>query len=201
MPGGAERPGAGQAADGRARPGSRPADQRPPSGPAPGSPSKLLSPVVRRLISEHGLDPTEIPGSGAGGRITRDDVLAAVERQATNGSGTNGTGSGPGVPATAAPATAADREAVAPAATRAVTAGPVPVAGAGDTVVPFTNIRRRTAEHMVRSILPCHCLVREILGLPEPAGRLHHQPVRRTVGAYGFRRARAKILKSDSSAP
>ena len=32
-----------------------------------------------------------------------------------------------------------------------VTAGPVPVAGEGDTIVPFTNIRRRTAEHMVRS--------------------------------------------------
>jgi len=32
-----------------------------------------------------------------------------------------------------------------------VPAGPVPVAGERDTVVPFTNIRRRTAEHMVRS--------------------------------------------------
>ncbi|MGA3220946.1 MAG: biotin/lipoyl-containing protein, partial [Acidimicrobiales bacterium] len=70
-----------------ARPGARPADQRPPSGPAQGSPSKLLSPVVRRLIAEHGLDPAAIPGSGLGGRITRDDVLAAVERQGPNGSG------------------------------------------------------------------------------------------------------------------
>ena len=34
---------------------------------------------------------------------------------------------------------------------RAVVPGPVPVAGEEDTVVPFTNIRRRTAEHMVRS--------------------------------------------------
>ena len=47
---------------GTPRPGSRPADQRPPSAPAQGGPSKLLSPVVRRLIAEHGLDPAEIPG-------------------------------------------------------------------------------------------------------------------------------------------
>ena len=64
------------------RPGSRPADQRPPSAPAQGGPSKLLSPVVRRLIAEHGLDPAEIVGSGAVEcRITRDDVLAADRRQ------------------------------------------------------------------------------------------------------------------------
>jgi 2-oxoglutarate dehydrogenase E2 component (dihydrolipoamide succinyltransferase) len=41
--------------------------------------SKVLSPVVRRLISEHGLDPATIKGTGAGGRITRSDVLALVE--------------------------------------------------------------------------------------------------------------------------
>jgi 2-oxoglutarate dehydrogenase E2 component (dihydrolipoamide succinyltransferase) len=130
---------------GPARPGTRPADQRPPSGPAPGGPSKLLSPVVRRLIAEHGLDPAEIMGSGAGGRITRDDVLAAVERQGGNGAAPNG--SSPAEPAR--PAVAPEREAAAPATV--VAAGPVPVAGERDTVVPFTNIRRRTAEHMVRS--------------------------------------------------
>ncbi|HME91849.1 MAG TPA: dihydrolipoamide acetyltransferase family protein, partial [Myxococcaceae bacterium] len=39
-----------------------------------------LSPVVRKLIAEHNLNPAEIRGSGAGGRITRDDVLAYLER-------------------------------------------------------------------------------------------------------------------------
>ena len=43
--------------------------------------------MVRRLIAEHGLDPSEIVGSGAGGRITRDDVLATIERQGSNGGG------------------------------------------------------------------------------------------------------------------
>jgi 2-oxoglutarate dehydrogenase E2 component (dihydrolipoamide succinyltransferase) len=133
-----------------ARPGARPADQRPPSGPAQGSPSKLLSPVVRRLIAEHGLDPAAIPGSGLGGRITRDDVLAAVERQGPNGSGAADAWAAPAPPD--GPAPAGQGAAPAPGGkAAAVPAGPVPVAGERDTVVPFTNIRRRTAEHMVRS--------------------------------------------------
>lgn len=140
------------------RPGSRPADQRPPSAPAQGGPSKLLSPVVRRLIAEHGLDPAEIVGSGAGGRITRDDVLAAIDRQGPNGAGRAteerpAEEAGPGVAQGQAPALAPARspDAGGGAVATVVTAGPVPVAGEGDTIVPFTNIRRRTAEHMVRS--------------------------------------------------
>src|SRR5262249_109210 len=42
--------------------------------------AERLSPVVRKLIAEHNLNPAEIRGSGAGGRITRDDVLAYLER-------------------------------------------------------------------------------------------------------------------------
>ena len=128
------------------RPGARPSDQRPPSAPTQGGPGKLLSPVVRRLIAEHNLDPAQIPGSGAGGRITRDDVLAVIDRQ-----GANGNGAVPGEPfAQVAPAPA--MAAMAEAPPRAVyAAAPSAQAGARDTVVPFTNIRRRTAEHMVRS--------------------------------------------------
>ena len=159
--GGGRRP-AGQSAPapakppvgGTPRPGSRPADQRPPSAPAQGGPSKLLSPVVRRLIAEHGLDPAEIPGSGAGGRITRDDVLAAIERQGSNGAGPaadDGAGEEASAGGTRGRVAAAAPEAAGAPAPSVVTAGPVPVAGEGDTIVPFTNIRRRTAEHMVRS--------------------------------------------------
>src|SRR5688572_13497423 len=39
-----------------------------------------LSPVVRRLLAEHTLDPLAIKGTGRDGRITRDDVLAHIER-------------------------------------------------------------------------------------------------------------------------
>ena len=137
------------------RPGSRPADQRPPSAPAQGGPGKLLSPVVRRLIAENGLDPTEIEGSGAGGRITRDDVLAAIDRKGPNGSEATSQASEATVDAPSgdgAPSRARSSRAEGPvAAASAVQAGPVPVAGQNDRVVPFTNIRRRTAEHMVRS--------------------------------------------------
>jgi pyruvate dehydrogenase E2 component (dihydrolipoamide acetyltransferase) len=135
------------------RPGGRPADQRPPSAPAQPGPAKLLSPVVRRLISEHGLDPATIPGTGAGGRITRDDVLAAIERQGSGGNGA-GTAAAPAEDLTAPSAAAAPAEALtAPSAapSPAVPSAPAVLAGERDTVVPFTNIRRRTAEHMVRS--------------------------------------------------
>ena len=44
---------------------------------------KPLSPVVRRLIAEHGLDPAAIKGTGANGRIARRDVLAVIGEQPT----------------------------------------------------------------------------------------------------------------------
>src|SRR5215831_21067719 len=40
-----------------------------------------LSPAVRRLAEEHVLDPTQITGSGMGGRVTRDDVLAFLAQR------------------------------------------------------------------------------------------------------------------------
>jgi len=133
---------------GPARPGARPADQRPPSAPSQAGPSRLLSPVVRRLIAEHGLDPAQIVGSGAGGRVTRDDVLAAISRQGPDG---NGAGALPaGATGLAGSADLAELPAGAQAP-KVTSSTPTPQAGERDTVLPFTNIRRRTAEHMVRS--------------------------------------------------
>ncbi len=107
----------------------------------------VLSPVVRRLINEHGIDPASISGTGAGGRITRNDVLAAVE-----GGGGGGATQAPAAPAPA-PAAAAPAPAPAPAAKAAPTPPKVVPATPGetDTAVPFNNIRKRTGEHMVRS--------------------------------------------------
>jgi 2-oxoglutarate dehydrogenase E2 component (dihydrolipoamide succinyltransferase) len=42
-----------------------------------------LSPIVRRLLSEHSLDPTSITGSGPNGRISRHDVETAIEKNAS----------------------------------------------------------------------------------------------------------------------
>ncbi len=102
---------------------------------APAGPPKLLSPLVRRLIEDHGLDPASIEGTGIGGRITRGDVEAVIDGQR---------GSAPARPA-AAPAGGA----AAPAAA----AAPAPRAGGPreDRVEALNRIRLRTGEHMVRS--------------------------------------------------
>jgi pyruvate dehydrogenase E2 component (dihydrolipoamide acetyltransferase) len=50
---------------------------RPPR-PTGKSGAAFLSPVVRRLLREHGLEPGAVTGSGEGGRVTRDDVLAVA---------------------------------------------------------------------------------------------------------------------------
>ena len=65
---------------------SAPADAPPPPSPqADGlerqSPTLELSPAVRKLLKEHGLDASQVTGSGKGGRITADDVLKHVELQ------------------------------------------------------------------------------------------------------------------------
>jgi 2-oxoglutarate dehydrogenase E2 component (dihydrolipoamide succinyltransferase) len=138
------------------------ASPQPPSEPTPaaaaaagaaasggdgGDGGLVLSPVVRRLIAEHDLDPTRIEGTGAGGRITRSDVLALIDRR----NGESGAGARQPAPTRTAPAAPTRTPAAAPAG-RPPTPPPVVAAeGERDTVVPFTNIRRRTAEHMVRS--------------------------------------------------
>jgi 2-oxoglutarate dehydrogenase E2 component (dihydrolipoamide succinyltransferase) len=109
----------------------------------------VLSPVVRQLVSEYDIDPTEITGTGKGGRVTRADVLAYIDRRAA------ASAAGP-TPATAPRAAAAPPAPLAPAGlpvagSEAVGQSYTPVAGPRDEVVPFTKIRRLTAEHMVRS--------------------------------------------------
>ena len=48
----------------------------PATGTVTGARDERLSPAVRRMLEQYGLDPARIPGSGRGGRITTDDVLA-----------------------------------------------------------------------------------------------------------------------------
>lgn len=105
-----------------------------PEAPAaPSGPPKLLSPLVRRLIEDHGLDAGAITGTGIGGRITRGDVEAVIDLH--RGS---------------APATRPAPAAAAPAAASA----PPPVRSGSprdDRVEKLNHIRVRTGEHMVRS--------------------------------------------------
>ena len=108
--------------------------------------SRLTSPIVRKLIAERGLDPATITGTGSGGRITRKDVLdaaSATPRPAAEPAAAAATpAAAPSAPAPAPPAAAPPPAAPPP---------PVPGPGARDEVIPFDNIRRRTAEHVVRS--------------------------------------------------
>ena len=98
--------------------------------------STVLSPVVRKLIAENNLNVAAITGTGPGGRITRDDVLAAISRGGA-------TSAAPAVAAapTSAPAASAPQRAAVPKA----------VAGARDEVVALSKIRQVTGAHMVAS--------------------------------------------------
>ena len=112
-----------------------------PSTPAGGE-GLVLSPVVRKLLNDHHLDPSAITGTGLGGRITRDDVESVIA------------GSAPMADQAPVPVPVPTAESPSPAVTSPAPAPSAPVAQPGaphDEVIPFTNIRRRTAEHMVRS--------------------------------------------------
>lgn len=107
-----------------------------PSAPAPPPPPTdgriRITPVVARMAAEHGLDLSKIPGTGIDGRVTRKDVEGYLASEAL---------------AKEAPSSAKASEGK-PAASSAK----APEAKAeGDQVVPWTPIRKRIAEHMVRS--------------------------------------------------
>ena len=137
---------------------------------AGGNGRSFVSPVVARIASEHGVDPTAVEGTGAGGRVTKKDILAYIE-------------SGPPTAATPAPVEAApapepvaaapiEAPAAAPAAPAAPTAQappaappppapaakpPAPPAEArdllpGEELEPMTAMRRGVMEHMRRSL-------------------------------------------------
>jgi 2-oxoglutarate dehydrogenase E2 component (dihydrolipoamide succinyltransferase) len=103
-----------------------------------------LSPAVRRLAAEYRVDLAAVSGSGRNGRITRRNVVDFIEAMKSRPA--------PAPAAAAAPAPrapAAAQRAHAPAA-RAPSPAPAPAVPVGGTL-PFTRIRKLTAEHMVRS--------------------------------------------------
>jgi pyruvate dehydrogenase E2 component (dihydrolipoamide acetyltransferase) len=120
----------------------------PATGPAAsagnGHSGVALSPVVRRLAAEKGIDLAAISGSGAGGRIRREDVEQAIAAQ-------------PAAAALSAPSAVA---AAPPATVPAPAAAPAPVAAQkpaasvspGDEVVKLSRMRLITADLMVKSL-------------------------------------------------
>jgi 2-oxoglutarate dehydrogenase E2 component (dihydrolipoamide succinyltransferase) len=107
----------------------------------------VLSPVVRKLLSDNAITAAEVQGTGVGGRITREDVLKVVDARRA---------AAPTASAAAQPATAPAPTAPAPAPVTTAALSPSPAhvetfRRDEDQIVPFSNMRRRTAEHMVRS--------------------------------------------------
>ena len=123
-----------------------------PVAPVVAAPSRLvtkgvlLSPVVRRLVADNGVDVSQIAGTGPGGRITRDDVVAVIEKGAAS------------TPATAPSSTtaiatepvAANTPTEPPAQARTV-AAPRVVSGERDEIVALSKIRQLTGAHMLMS--------------------------------------------------
>ncbi|MFL5921663.1 MAG: 2-oxoglutarate dehydrogenase, E2 component, dihydrolipoamide succinyltransferase [Gaiellaceae bacterium] len=127
-----------------------PAPQAPAAEGAPGSNGRtFVSPVVARIASEHGVDPSTVPGTGTGGRVTKKDILAFIESGAPAAAAP-----APAAPATAAPAPPAP--AAAPAAAQPPAAKPAPAPAAplqtGEVAEPMTAMRRGVMEHMRRSL-------------------------------------------------
>lgn len=121
-----------------------------------------LSPVVRRLIDEHGLDVGHLVGTGPNGRITKQDVVAYIESAEQQPSPQSGKAQSPIVrrlirennidPATvtgSGPSGTILRNDV----ESKIQANSLSTASSdgGDEVIPFTKIRRLTAQHMVMS--------------------------------------------------
>lgn len=120
-----------------ARPSAAGAPETLPTAPAAAPPGTTereeeaapvrTSPLVRRLAKEQGVDLNRVEGTGPGGRITKEDLLAYIEKQK-------------------APPSVAEEELV---------AGAAPAAGPGpatrEEILPMSLMRKRIAEHMVLS--------------------------------------------------
>ena len=108
------------------------------------------SPAVRRLLEEHGLDPSEIAGSGRDGRLLKSDVLAAVVARA---SAAAKPASAPDRPPAAVPAPESEPSPepappAAPAPAPPASAAPPPAQERREERVPMSRLRRRAAERL-----------------------------------------------------
>jgi 2-oxoisovalerate dehydrogenase E2 component (dihydrolipoyl transacylase) len=126
-----------------------PATQAAPT--SEGNGAARMTPAVRRLVREHEIDVAQLSGSGAGGRVTRDDVLAFIDKGAP-------------AAAAAAPAPAEQAQAPAPAPSpapaqpQAAAAAPaarpappsVPSPSGGDVELPLTQMRKAIAKRMTQ---------------------------------------------------
>ncbi|HUP54798.1 MAG TPA: dihydrolipoamide acetyltransferase family protein, partial [Methylomirabilota bacterium] len=145
------------------------AAQAVPTASAPagtGDPDARMTPAVRRLLREHALRPDQIVGTGGGGRITRDDVLAVVESIRTGGTAAvpvmaQGNGATQGA-TTAAPSAAGQSAPAAPTAPPARMPAGAPIEfpdGVDEVLLPMTQMRKGIAAQMTRALAVPHAYV------------------------------------------
>jgi len=142
---------------------SAPAPSAPKAEVAPAAPAEReeegeharSSPLVRKIAREHNVNLSHVSGSGLGGRITKQDIMAFIEGQPTQGSGATGVSpvqpGGDARRSTSAPA---------PAPTAPRPPAPAAVAIPGD-LVPLTNMRKIIAQRMIesrRTSAHVHCM-------------------------------------------
>ena len=149
-------------------PAARPAPAPVAAAPAPAAPAPQRagerihsSPLVRRMAAEHGVDLTTVPGTGAGGRISKQDIEAVIAASSA--------GAPAAAPARSTPAVAQARPAIPPPSAPSAVPAPPGVSGGqihvafesavprekiyfgNYQVEPMSNMRVRIAEHMVAS--------------------------------------------------
>ncbi len=120
-------------------------------GPATDA-SVRMTPAVRRLVREHDLDVTRIPGSGSGGRVTREDVLTFVAQGAAGGAAPAAAAAQAEPPAAPAPAEPTPPPAPAASGPAAPPPAPTPVPApaAGDQEISLSQMRKGIAAKMTR---------------------------------------------------
>ncbi|MBV9183466.1 MAG: 2-oxoglutarate dehydrogenase, E2 component, dihydrolipoamide succinyltransferase [Acidobacteria bacterium] len=127
-----------------------PVSEAPPAASAPEEDDHARSsPLVRKIAREHNVDLAQVPGTGLGGRITRQDILAFIEAQPGGGAAA-AEYRAPGVSAPAGSGVAS------PAPTRP--AAPAPIPG---ELVPLTHMRKIIAQRMIesrRTSAHVHCM-------------------------------------------
>src|ERR671935_75794 len=129
-----------------------------PEAAAQSNGKTFVSPVVAKIASEHGVDPSQVQGTGRGGRVTKKDILSFIESGAQPAAA-------PAAPqpeapvapqpeAPTAPAPPPPQAAPAPAPPKAPPApAPAPAAAQpGESFEPMSAMRRGIAEHMRRSL-------------------------------------------------
>jgi 2-oxoglutarate dehydrogenase E2 component (dihydrolipoamide succinyltransferase) len=120
---------------------AQPAAEAAPAAQEGGSADAQTSPAVRSLVAEHGLNVAEIRGSGPNGRVTKEDVLAFIERGRAKSA----------EPAAAAPAAPAAPPAPAPASKPAAPAPAAQTGGRAETRERMSRRRKTIARRLVEA--------------------------------------------------